>query len=154
MSKHNSAVTLLAVLFLSAVVLLSSCTKEAGEQKAPAGGIPWLASMDEALQQAGKNNRPIMIDVYADWCVWCKRLDSDTYSNGSVVAKAADFVNLKLDADANRSIVQRYQVGGLPTILFLDPDGREIHRVIGYKPPDQFIVDMETALAAFKNGKG
>jgi thioredoxin-related protein len=71
-----------------------------------------------------------------------------------VVAKATDFVNLKLDADANRSIVQRYQVGGLPTILFLDAQGREIHRVVGYKPPEQFIVDMETALAAFNNRKG
>ena len=153
MSKHNSGIAL-AVLILSAVVMLSSCTKEAAEQKGQGDGVPWLSSMDEALQQAGKKNQPIMIDVYADWCVWCKRLDSDTYSNADVVAKATDFVNLKLDADANRSIVQRYQVGGLPTILFLDAQGREIHRVVGYKPPDQFIVDMETALAAFKNGKG
>ena len=72
MSKHNSGIAL-AVLILSAVVMLSSCTKEAAEQKGQGDGVPWLSSMDEALQQAGKKNQPIMIDVYADWCVWCRR---------------------------------------------------------------------------------
>jgi thiol:disulfide interchange protein len=152
MSKQIARVVT-AIPLLFAVIMLSSCGKEA-EQKASGEGVTWLVSMDEALKQAGERHQPIMIDVYADWCVWCKRLDSDTYSNENVVAKASGFVNLKLDADANRPIVQRYQVGGLPTILFLDADGREIHRVIGYKPPDQFIDDMETALAAFKSSKG
>jgi thiol:disulfide interchange protein len=152
MVKHIAKDSLVVSLLFAALIL-SSCAKET-EQAATGHGVEWLASMDEALQQAAKKDRPIMIDVYADWCVWCKRLDSDTYANKDVVAKSGSFVDLKLDADANRSIVTQYKIGGLPTVLFLDAKGKEIHRIIGYKPPDQFIMEMETALSAFKSGKG
>jgi thiol:disulfide interchange protein DsbD len=110
--------------------------------------------MEEALARADKHDQPIMIDVYADWCSWCKRLDSDTYVDENVVAKATEFVSLKLDADTNRSVVSEYRIGGLPTILFLDAAGREIHRVVGYKGPGEFVREMDTALGAFRSGKG
>jgi thiol:disulfide interchange protein len=152
MSKHI-AKGVLVVSFLFAVCLFGSCAKET-EQQAAGDNVDWLVSLEEALERAREQERPIMIDVYADWCVWCKRLDSDTYSNKDVVAKAGEFVSLKLDADAHRSWVSRYQVGGLPTILFIDPDGKEIHRVIGYKPPGQFVSEMEVALNVFRGGKG
>lgn len=152
MLKNIAGLTVSVSLAL-AILVLASCTREDSEG-VTGDGVEWLVSMEEALRQAGSKGRPIMIDVYADWCVWCKRLDSDTYSHKGVVAKAGEFVNLKLDADANRAIVTKYKVGGLPTILFLDQDGELIHRVIGYKPPDQFVAEMETALDAFRNGKG
>jgi thiol:disulfide interchange protein len=146
----------IAVVFLLffAALMLGSCAKETEKGGVPAGGIKWVTSMDEALQQAAKKNRPIMIDVYADWCGWCKRLDSDTYSNKDVIAKSGEFVDLKLDADANKDIVNQYKIGGLPTILFLDSQGHEIHKVIGYKPPNQFVVEMDKALSTFKNERG
>jgi thiol:disulfide interchange protein len=152
MSRQTAYSTLVVALAIAALIL-ASCGKE-GEQKAAGDAVEWVVSMEEALDLAGKADRPIMIDVYADWCVWCKRLDSDTYSHEDVVAKAIDFVNLKLNADANRSVVKQYGVGGLPTILFLDSEGKEIHRVVGYKPPDQFVTEMETALTAFESGRG
>ena len=138
---------------LIAVLMLGSCGKES-EEGATAGGVNWLSSMEEAVAQAERQDRPIMVDVYADWCGWCKRLDSDTYVDAKVVAKSGEFVSLKLDADANRSVLSRYKIGGLPTIIFIDADGHEIHRVIGYKPPEEFVHDMDTALDAFRNGKG
>jgi thiol:disulfide interchange protein len=110
--------------------------------------------MEEALARAERENRPIMIDVYADWCRWCKTLDDETYVHKDVIAKAEEFVLLKLDADVHRSIMSQYRIGGLPTILFIDADGREIHRIIGYKPPSDFVRDMDTALDAFRSGKG
>jgi thiol:disulfide interchange protein len=151
--SRQTAFSTLAIALAVAALILASCGKEE-EQKAAGDAVEWVVSMEEALDLAGKADRPIMIDVYADWCVWCKRLDSDTYSHEDVVAKAVDFVNLKLNADANRPVVKQYGVGGLPTILFLDSEGKEIHRVVGYKPPDQFVTEMETALNAFKSGRG
>jgi thiol:disulfide interchange protein len=109
--------------------------------------------MEEAMGEAADRKQPIMIDVYADWCVWCKRLDSDTYSHEDVIAKAGEFVSLKLDADANREIVTEYRIGGLPTILFITANGEEIHRVVGYKTAGEFVREMDTALSAFKGGK-
>lgn len=152
MSKQTAkAIFVFSALII--VLMLGSCAKES-EPEATAGGVDWLLSMEEAVSEAEKQDRPIMIDVYADWCGWCKRLDSDTYIHEDVVARAGEFVSLKLDADANRSIMSQYGIGGLPTILFIGADGKEIHRVIGYKPPAEFVRDMDTALSIFKNGKG
>jgi thiol:disulfide interchange protein len=152
MSKQTVRIVVVLSLLIC-LAMLASCGRES-EREARVEGVEWLASLDEALAQAEKKGQPIMIDVYADWCRWCKVLDSDTYTNEDVVAKAADFVSLKLDADANRSWVMQYQIGGLPTILFIDADGKEIHRVVGYRPPEQFVNEMETALSVFKGGRG
>ncbi len=151
--SRQTAKTIFLVSALIVVLMLGSCAKES-EPAATAGGVGWLLSMEEAVARAEKQDRPIMIDVYADWCGWCKRLDSDTYADDDVIARAGEFVSLKLDADANRSIMSQYGIGGLPTILFIGADGKEIHRVIGYKPPAEFVRDMDTALSSFRGGKG
>ena len=129
--------------------MFSSCAKESDE----AGGdsVTWLESYDEAVSLAEKKDRPIMIDFYADWCGWCKRLDSDTYSDKSVVAKAEHFVSLKIDADVEKGLSSRYKIAGLPTILFIDHRGREIHRVVGYRPAQGFLKEMDAALTSFKS---
>jgi thiol:disulfide interchange protein len=152
MSKRFAATVLLA-LAVATVLMLGSCGKEP-ERQATTGGVSWLLSIDEARAQAAKQDRPIMIDVYTDWCGWCKRLDSETYIDKDVVAKAGEFVSLKLDGDANRSFISDYRVGGFPTILFIDAGGRELHRVKGYRKAPEFIREMDMALAAFNGGKG
>jgi thiol:disulfide interchange protein DsbD len=138
-----------AIVSLLALSALISCSKEPQEEVV-GGGVSWLISYEEAVNQAEEKERPIMIDFYADWCVWCKRLDHGTYVDEKVVAKAREFVSLKIDADAERAMVTQYRVGGLPTILFIDSDGEEIHRVVGYREPDQFVQEMNVALQAFR----
>ena len=146
---------LIAVTLLSVVTgLCGSCAKEAEEPSAEAEEVQWLTSFDEALKAAQKKNQPVMIDFYADWCGWCKRLDSGTYVDDAVVSKSAEFVSLKLDADVERSISSKYRVAALPTILFLDAHGEEIHRVVGFRPPERFLNEMEIALQAFRTKVG
>jgi len=142
-------------LFLAVMVVLIGVVLVACEKKKGTGlQVAWMTSFDEALKIAREKNKPVMIDFYADWCGWCHRLDSDTYSSGEVVNKSKDFVNLKIDADAERDLVQRYRITGLPTILFIDGTGREIHRIVGYKAPDAFSKEMEIALRNFRNEVG
>lgn len=140
-----------AVLILLVIVAFASCTKEKAEV---AGDLEWLTSFDEALQLAQQKSKPIMIDFFADWCGWCKRLDSDTYAHEDVVSKAGDFISLKIDADIERDLSSRYKIAGLPTILFIDNTGREIHRVVGYRQADKFVQEMDAALAAYKERAG
>jgi len=151
--SRQTARSIIIICALAVAFMAGSCAKESGKE-ATAGGVDWLLSMEEALARAEEQERPIMIDVYADWCGWCKTLDNETYVHEDVVAMAGKFVNLKLDADAHRSIMSEYRIAGLPTILFIDADGREIHRIVGYKPPEEFLRDMNTALDAFQRAKG
>lgn len=109
-----------------------------------ASGIPWAKSYSAALAQAKKTNRLIMIDFYADWCGWCKRLDATTYKDPQVVKLAAQFVPVKLDTErAGRSLAQKYGVTGLPTILFLSASGQVEGRIGGYMPPDRFAQEIK-----------
>lgn len=140
------------ISLLIAVQLLASCAKETGEEAATK--VNWMTSYEDAITAAKKNKQPIMIDFHADWCSWCKRLDSSTYVDKDVVALAKEFVSLKVDADMERSISSEYKVVGLPTILFIDPTGKEIHRVVGYRPPAAFLNEMNVALESFQGKRG
>ena len=138
-----------ACAFLVAVTLIS-CAKEKRETRADGAGLEWLTSMDAAMEAARHENRPVMIDFYTDWCAWCKRLDADTYANKQVIAAAGDFVAVKINADVERALAAKYKVTGFPTILFTDAAGNEIHRVVGYRPPQGFLAEMNGALQASK----
>ena len=148
MSRKHLKVLGIILVSLLATQMLASCAKES--KKEAAGVVGWLTSYEEAMTAAKKNKKPVMIDFYADWCGWCKRLDSDTYIDEDVVALAQDFISLKIDADVEKDLSSRYKVVGLPTILFIDANGNEIHRVVGYRPPQDFVKEMNSALEAFK----
>jgi len=102
-----------------------------------AGKITWvkvgdepeaLARFDQTLADAKAKGLPVMIDFGADWCSACKRLDKLTFTDVSVQQEAARFINIKIDATnetAGLTAIQtRFGVVGLPTIVFLDKEGR------------------------------
>src|SRR5438477_9018108 len=99
----------------------------------------------DAMKQARKEKKIIMIDYYTTWCGWCKRLDRDTYSSDEI-GKYADenIVSLKLDAEKGEGIAlaKKSGVSAFPTIVFYNADGKEIYRIVGYKPAPAFIQEM------------
>ena len=132
------------MLSLVGIVLAlgASCAKEKGE--AAASGAAQSTGLRRSTPRwtARDKHLPVMIDFYTDWCGWCKRLDSDTYVDAQVVAAAGDFVSVKINADEDRATATRYGITGFPTILFVDSMGNEIHRIVGYRPPQAFLAEM------------
>lgn len=103
----------------------------------------------EALKEASKGHKVIMVDLYTDWCGWCKRLDRDTYSDDNVGQYADEnFVSLKINAEKGEGIdlAKNYKVNGYPTILFFNEKGEEIHRLVGYQPAAKFKETLEVAV--------
>ena len=95
--------------------------------------ISWTYNkLQDALQLSAQTGRPVMADFYADWCGWCKKLDSDTYTDPGVVQKSKYFVCVKLNADVCRDESAKYGVRGLPTIVFLDSGGKVLDKQVGY----------------------
>ncbi|CAB5559101.1 protein-disulfide reductase DsbD [Citrobacter sp. Cy234] len=89
-----------------------------------------VASVDvlnQALEQA--KGRPVMLDLYADWCVACKEFEKYTFSNPQVQQALGNTVLLQADVTANNAqdvaLLKHLQVLGLPTILFFDAEGKE-----------------------------
>lgn len=90
-----------------------------------------------------------MIDVYTDWCHWCKELDKNTYADAEVVKLSKEFVPLKLNPEKdeqNAQIARKYRIEGYPTIIFVSSDGDMVHRLEGYLEPKPFLAEMQKAL--------
>ena len=84
-------------------------------------------ALNQALEQA--KGRPVMLDLYADWCVACKEFEKYTFSNPQVQQALGNTVLLQADVTANNAqdvaLLKHIQVLGLPTILFFDAEGKE-----------------------------
>lgn len=118
----------------------------------PLNAIEWIDDFDSALARAAAEGKPVMVDLFAEWCAACKELDAKTFPDPRVRAKLKALVTARLDftlmdekADA---ISSRYKVIGLPTILFLNPDGSEIPqtRVTGFLEPQDFSIHLDRVL--------
>jgi thiol:disulfide interchange protein DsbD len=118
----------------------------------PVHGITWTEYNEEALATAASAGRPVIIDFSAAWCIPCKELDHMTFAADPVVARAKDFVTLKADltesgSPAVKALKERYGVRGVPTVVFLAPDGSEIDhlRFTGVISPEEFLAKMNEA---------
>jgi thioredoxin:protein disulfide reductase len=108
-------------------------------------GIAWLSSHDNALARARDGKRPMIIDFTAEWCLACKELERDTYTDERVRAEATRFVSVKLDATdlspEMETLFARYGVLGLPAVIFVNSSGQVLDspRVTGFVPADRFL---------------
>jgi thiol:disulfide interchange protein DsbD len=112
--------------------------------KATKAGIVWTA-YNQDLRTAAIG-RPVIIDFAAEWCIPCKELDIRTFTDPDVIAAVADVVTLKADLTHTGSpevtaLRDRYDIRGVPTIVFLDLEGRERAdlRVLGFVDAADFL---------------
>ncbi|CAI1663673.1 protein-disulfide reductase DsbD [Serratia plymuthica] len=106
-----------------------------------------VEQLNLALQQA--QGKPVMLDLYADWCVACKEFEKYTFSDAAVQAKLADAVLLQADVTANNAeqaaLLKHLKVLGLPTILFFNGAGQEVPaaRVTGFMNAPAFSAHLQ-----------
>ena len=92
-------------------------------------------SLDSAKLIAGREHKPIFIDVYTTWCVPCKQFERSVFTNDSVAEVFNElFINLKIDAEKNEGleITKRYLVGGYPTGIFINSDADRLIQFLRY----------------------
>ena len=140
------------VMFLStscvAKPVKKPVAKPAQSQAAPvAGEIAWVNDLAQGLGLAKQSGKPVMTDFYAGWCGWCKKLDAEVYTNKDVIALSQKFVCVKVDSDKNQEDAQKYGVRGLPTIVFMNSEGKASNTVVGYRDSVEFLKEMNKALA-------
>ncbi|TCO81631.1 thiol:disulfide interchange protein DsbD [Plasticicumulans lactativorans] len=108
--------------------------------------VKGLAELDAAI--AGAGGRPVLLDLYADWCVSCKELERDTFPHPAVRAALAGTLLLRADVTANdaadQALLRRFGLYGPPALLLFGRDGREIPaaRIVGFVPGDAFATHL------------
>ena len=114
--------------------------------------IKGLSGLQQALDDASKNNQPVMLDLYADWCVSCKEMEAFTFTDGNVQAQLDNFVMIQADVtkndDADKALLKNLGVFGPPAIVFYDTKGEEIQgaRVVGYMNAKDFSARLQQIL--------
>jgi thiol:disulfide interchange protein DsbD len=111
--------------------------------------IKTSAELDARI--AAANDRPVMLDYYADWCVSCKEMERFTFSDSRVQARLKDVILLQADVtkmdDADSALLKRFNIYGPPATLFFDKQGREQSdlRVMGYENAATFLQSLQNA---------
>ena len=77
-------------------------------------------------------------------------MDADTYSNADVIKLSNEkFLNVKVDADQNHALAQKFARQGLPTTVVLDGDGDVITTLVGYQEPGEYIKSLNKSVKGF-----
>ena len=147
-------VLILAALAAALLTLDSTSHRAASvatAAEAPGVAHPAWRDWDAGLAEARKSGRPVLVDVYTDWCGWCKRMDHDVYSRPEMVdylsrnwvvvrlnAEAARPVHYQGEATTEAGIAQRFRIDSYPTTMLLKPSGDFLVNVPGYLPAPDF----------------
>lgn len=103
------------------------------------------AELDAALH---RTDRPVMLVFAADWCVSCKEMERDTYTDPRVRARLAQMQLLRVDVThntaADQALLRRFALFGPPGTVFFDTRGRVLDapRVVGYQSADLFLQSL------------
>lgn len=118
----------------------------------PKQGVVWESYTVEKMEQAIQKGQPVVLDFYADWCIPCHELDQFTYTDAAVIKLLERFSRLKVDLTnpndpAIDALLEKFEIMGVPTILFLDEKGEEIQsaRVTGFIPAKDLIEILNEA---------
>lgn len=141
----------LSLCFLLSAPLIAPSLAHAQTAAEPVEDVDWLP-MPEAMAQAQESGKKLLVDVYAPWCGWCTRLQTDTYTDPEVQALVREhFVVARLNIDVQDDSLQFREftlssaelaaglgASGTPTTVFLEPSTDYITRVPGFIQAEEF----------------
>jgi len=105
--------------------------------------LRWESRLQDAARQAAATNRLVLVHFWAPWCVACRKMDQEIFSQPDVQAAIdADYVAVRLNVDHNQAIAQQYGVSELPTDVVVLPDGRLVDRRPGFLDRYQYVARL------------
>jgi thioredoxin-related protein len=154
--KHlNTVIIMFTVLWVFA-----SCAKSSEQEGAREGlsgdaapKVTWY-DFNEGMKLAAEKKKPVVMDFYADWCGWCRKMEAEVFSDKEVAARLRDgFICIRLHTDRNQGETIKYKnhvltkqeftqmlgIQGLPTVVFMDRQGTLITKIPGYINKSTFL---------------
>lgn len=112
-----------------------------------AAANPWIRSLPEAQKRAKEKNQLIFVDLFADWCGWCHKMEQEVFPSMAFQNATDDMVLLRLnteDGGDGTKIAREFNASQLPTFLVLTYDNRLAGIIHGYQPSTEFVRMLES----------
>lgn len=124
--------------------------------------INWM-TFEEASAATLGTPKMILVDVYTDWCGWCKKMDKDTFTDNEVIAYVNDnFYAVKLHGEktdytftfrgneyTEASMAKTMRVTSYPNFVIMDASMENITQLPGYRQPKPFIEGLDSIVQRF-----
>jgi thioredoxin-related protein len=106
----------------------------------PDNGPLAITTYEEALAEAKRSDRKVLIVFGADWCTWCRKLEG-TIKSQEVKKAIADgnIIHIHVDTDKRKELARKYSVRGIPAYVLIDKDENTIRSGSGFKDPANFV---------------
>ena len=102
--------------------------------------IQWETDFRAAVERSRATGQPMLVQVTAEWCGYCQQMKRETFTDRNLISDVnRSFVSVKLDADANRELVQQMNVKSLPTTLVILPNMQVAERLEGFQSAAQMF---------------
>jgi thioredoxin-related protein len=115
---------------------------------------PWIKSLPVAQKKAKEAKQLIFVDLFADWCGWCHRMEQEVFPSAAFQSATDDMVLLRLNTEDNAegtAFARKYQITSLPTFLMLSSDGNTLAGIIkGYAPANDFVASVKSTQSKYQ----
>lgn len=126
--------------------------------------IQWM-KFEEAIAANAQNPKMLLVDVYTDWCGWCKKMDKETFTDPKVIAHInKNFYAVKMNAEDTKrtfdfmgkeyteaTMAAAMRVRSYPNFVIIEPKLQNIAQLPGYRAPDAFLAGLNDLVEkAFK----
>ncbi len=109
-----------------------------------AATIQWRGNWEEALEEAKKDNRPILLEFFLEGCPHCQRLHRETHTDAAVAAAVNEgYIPVRIEGRSRMDLVQKLEVPGAPTTIVFSPEGKELRRFAGFFPPQEYLKEIQ-----------
>ena len=103
-------------------------------------GFPVL---DKAIARAKAENKPLVLDFHAEWCIPCRRMEKEVFPDPKVAEQLKRVVFLRIDTDQEPELSEKLGVVGLPDIRFFSSDAKFIDKSTGFITTESFSKTLD-----------
>lgn len=142
------------IIILTMLLLATGCGNPEDSAKSnnpsDASGVEWVA-IHTAIQNAEDDGKKILIDVYTEWCGYCRKMNTETYTDPEVQealnkyfhpvrlnAESKNFIEFEGEAFTEQDFALALGVRGYPTTVILDRDGSAVGKQPGFMEAEDF----------------
>ncbi|MBS1706674.1 MAG: thioredoxin family protein [Armatimonadetes bacterium] len=136
-----------AIAFAMIAVFMMSKNGTASSSEA-AERLGFMTNYSDALAEAKKDGKPVMVFITSDHCGYCRQLENEVLPNPDVMRLTSNFVKVMVDNDRQHEIGEQWGIQGTPFVAFLDGSGNLVGKIPGYVEPEVFIETLNAVLSS------